>query len=218
MPDDAVTGLVGVMLNGEAGAAEVPVVGMGPEGGATTRAERKHQHHYLNIMDTPPVFPGRAAVVEMLSTAQFQDYRANKPPAAGWYIWRLPHKSIDGLVVIFLAEYRLRGAGHKNVLSPDFDHWDGYQVLLPKGPIEWAEYGGEKPKPGKELLDLVGVKNTECPFCKKEPAWRYRGRFIGSGPTNTEYFYLECCNWFNGFGSRMADPVKLANKRNEALS
>jgi hypothetical protein len=159
-----------------------------------------------------------ADLLYSLTDCKFQDYRKNKPLFAGWYIWRLPHKTIENLTVVFIAEYRLRGAGFGNVLSPEFDYWDGYRVLLPKGLIEWAEYNGNKPKSGKELLEVAGVDNAVCPFCKSKPAWRYGGRFIGSGPTDTKYFYLECCHWFNGIGSRMENPVEYAKKRNKALA
>lgn len=147
----------------------------------------------------------------------FYDYRKDKPPVEGWYVWRLPHKFIEGVTLIFLAKYRERGAGFERVLSPEFDHWNGYQVLLPKGSIEWAEYDGEPPIAGDELLEVVGVENAVCPFCKKEPKWRYSGRYIAAGPTDTDYYYLKCCHWFDGFGSRMQNPVNLAEKRNAAL-
>jgi hypothetical protein len=159
---------------------------------------------------------------EMMSSSElpcyaFHDYRKEKPPIVGWYVWRLQHKFIEGVMLVFLAKYRERGAGFESVLSPQFDYWDGYQVLLPKGTIEWAEYDGEQPKTGYELLEVVGVENEACPFCKSEPKWRYSERFIGAGPTDTDYYYLECCHWFDGFKSRMRNPVKLAEKRNAAL-
>lgn len=145
----------------------------------------------------------------------FHDYREEKPPAAGWYVWRLPHKFIEGVTLIFLAKYRKRGAGFESVLSPEFDHWNGYRVLLPKGSIEWAEYTGEPPKPGCELLEVVGVENVDCPFCKNKPKWRYSGRYICAGPTNTDSYRLECCQWANTV--RMENPIALAEKRNALL-
>jgi len=90
-------------------------------------------------------------------------------------------------------------------------------VLLPKCLIEWTEYNGEPPKPGHDLIEVVGAENATCPFCKSVPKWRYSGRYIGSGPTDTDYFYLECCHWFDGFKSRMTNPATLAEKRNRAL-
>lgn len=148
----------------------------------------------------------------------FKDYRKEKPQIEGWYAWRLPHKFIGGVVLIFLAKFRKRGAGFEQVLSPEFDYWDGYNVLLPKGPIEWSEYNGDAPRPGYELLEIVNINNVKCAFCKTEPIWKYSSRYIGSGPTDTNYFYLECCRWFNGFGSRMQNPFELTKQRNIALS
>lgn len=147
----------------------------------------------------------------------FHDYRKVKPSDEGWYIWRLPHKFIEGVTVIFLSKYRERGAGYETVMSPQFDYWDGYQVLLPKGSIEWAEYDGEPPKPGHNLIDIVETDNLPCPFCQKVPTWRYSGRHITAEPNDTDYFYLECCRWFDGFGNRHENPLKLTEKRNSLL-
>ena len=147
----------------------------------------------------------------------FHNYRTEKPLAEGWYVWRVPHKFIEDVTLIFIAKYRERLAGFERVLSPEFDCWDGYSVLLPKGPIEWAEYDGEPPKTGSELLEVVGTENADCPFCKSKPKWRYSGRYIGSGPTDTDYYYLECCHWFGGFDARMKNPLKLAENRNSTL-
>lgn len=147
----------------------------------------------------------------------FQDYRQVKPSVAGSYVWRLAHKFIDGVVLVFVAIYRERGAGLETVLSPVFDHWDGYRVLLPKGSIEWAEYGREHPQGGQEILEIVGVNNEPCPFCGNVPNWRYIPRYIGSGPTDTSWYYLDCCRWFSGFHNRMTNPVNLSEMRNSAL-
>lgn len=145
---------------------------------------------------------------------EFRDYRKEKPPAAGWYVWRLPHNFLREVYLIFLAEYRIRGAGYTDVLSPEFDHWDGYNVLIPKGKIEWAEYTGKPPKIGHGLLEVVGAINAPCPFCKKVPKWRFGNR---STPNAANSFYLECCDWVNGSKIRMGNPLDLARKRNDVL-
>ena len=182
---------------------------------AAHREPRSRHHLAATDISPQPLMP----MTNQLTGYVFHDYRKQKPPAAGWYVWRLPHtRFLEGVTLIFLAKYRLRGAGFEDVLSPSFDCWDGYRVQLPKGSVEWAEYGGEDPKPGKTLLDVVEADNLPCPFCKAKPTWKYHGRFIGAEPNDAEYFYLECCHWFDGFRSRMADPVKLAAMRNEALS
>ena len=148
---------------------------------------------------------------------KFTDFRVEKPPDEGWYIWRLQGKFLPDITLVFLDKFRKRGAGYIDVISPGFDYWDGYRVLLPNGPIEWALYGGEPPKTGYELLEVVGTDNLPCPFCGEKPTWRYSGRYIGAGPIDTDYYYLECCHWFDGFRSRMKNPLELAEKRNEAI-
>jgi hypothetical protein len=147
----------------------------------------------------------------------FHDYRVDPPKIEGWYIWRAHHKSLKDLTLIFLARLRERGAGYENVLSPEFDYWDGNRVILPKGPIEWAECGDSTPGRGRDLIEVVGVMSSPCPFCREVPIWRYGRRFIGAGPLDAAYFYLECCGWFNGFSMRMIDPRQLAQARNTAL-
>lgn len=146
---------------------------------------------------------------------EFRDYREEKPLTARWYVWGLPHNSLGGVYLIFLAKYRIRGAGYTNVLSPEFDHWDGYNVLIPKGKIEWAEYTKKPPKIGHELLEVVGVINAPCPFCKKVPKWRFYS--VWHSPNKAESFYLECCDWVNGSKIRMGNPLDLARKRNNVL-
>lgn len=145
----------------------------------------------------------------------FTDYRKDKPKEKGWYVWRLKHILLKDVTVIFLAKFRKRGAGHEQVLSPEFDHWDGYRVLLPSGKIEWDDYDGEPPKAGREVIQVEGVHNVACPFCKQVPSWRYSGRFIGSGPTNTDYWYITCCKWAGV--KRMLNPVQLSETRNNLL-
>lgn len=145
----------------------------------------------------------------------FQNYREIKPTVAGWYIWRLPHRFIDGLVIVFLTEYRKRGAGRKSVLSPSFDYWDGWRIQLPKGRIEWAEYDGEPPRFGAEVLEVVGTEHTPCPFCGGLPKWDYTAAYSNAGPINTNDWHLRCCTWAGS--PRMKNPLELAEKRNRLL-
>ena len=146
----------------------------------------------------------------------YRDYREEKPPSEGWYKWRLPHPRLEGVTLVFLAKFRERGAGFEKVLSPDFDYWDGYRVLLPKGSIEWTEYAGSPPHTGSRLLDVDGCDLAKCPFCKETPAWRYSGGHVTAGPLYSEYYHLECCSWANTV--RMTNPLHLAAKRNELLA
>lgn len=78
-------------------------------------------------------------------------YAEQKPETASAYLWRLPSVGVPGLVVTFIAHMRTRGAGYENVLSPLFDYWDGYRVILPQGvqwqptestDVKWHCYGG----------------------------------------------------------------------------
>lgn len=147
----------------------------------------------------------------------FKDYRKEKPLDPGWYIWRLPHKHLDNVVIVFLAKYRLRGAGWENVLSPEFDYWDGYRLHLPDGSIEWMQFDGEPPLTGREVIEIEGVELRPCPFCKKVPKWRYLGQWITSGPTNTKLWYTKCCGWASGIGQHFTSPIELNNHRNLAL-
>lgn len=146
----------------------------------------------------------------------FRDYRKERPAVKGWYVWRMQHAVLGGVTLIFLARLRERDTGIKR-LSPEFDYWDGYQILLPNVLIEWAEYDGEPPRIGHELIEVVGVENDICPFCRNRPAWRYVERHVGAPPTVADSYYLECCHWVAGVEHRMPNPVELAEKRNAAL-
>ena len=116
---------------------------------------------------------------------------------------------------------RVRGAGFENVLSPEFDYWDGYRVILPKGLIEWAEIPAGMPLPRSRydhmVLEIVGVEHENCPFCKSQPKWGTSGGFIGATPISVPDFNLTCCKWFNGRNSS-SDPVALAAARNAAIT
>ncbi|NDO80424.1 hypothetical protein CJP72_06425 [Citrobacter sp. NCU1] len=61
------------------------------------------------------------------------NYSDRKPESAGMYLWRMKSRVVEGVFVIARKKFRLRGAGYHNVLSPEFDHWDGYSVnvILP---------------------------------------------------------------------------------------
>ncbi len=57
-------------------------------------------------------------------------YSERRPDKAGVYEWRVPSKAVPGAVLIVAAHMRMRGAGFSQVLSPSFDHWDGYRVTF----------------------------------------------------------------------------------------
>jgi hypothetical protein len=145
----------------------------------------------------------------------FHDYSKSKPPE-GRYIWRMLHKS-KSFTLIFTAEQRARWAGYRDVISPEFDYWDGYSLLLPEGLIEWAEIPVGISHLNGKILEIVGVKNTNCPFCGNQPEWRSSGGYIGASPLDQPDFHLECCKWFNGSGNSSRNPVALSSARNAAI-
>ena len=146
----------------------------------------------------------------------FRDYREDKPTEIGTYMWRMNHSYIEGLKITFLAAFRMRGAGHEQVLSPEFDHWDGYRVNLPQCKIEWASWDGEQnPKQQDIVLGVGGVENLPCPFCGEVPKWSYSGRFIGACPIQSESWRLVCCQWAGTV--RFENPLDLASDRNARL-
>jgi hypothetical protein len=145
----------------------------------------------------------------------FVDYRKLPPTKAGLYVWRMDHRYIPSLTIVFVASMRLRGAGHENVLSPEFDYWDGYKLILPSGPIEWAEWDGEEPSYGREILRIEGLNNDSCPFCHAVPKWAYHSPEVSQTPIRAEKFHLECCGW--AANTYSTDPRELTKLRNAAL-
>lgn len=150
-------------------------------------------------------------------------YADRKPDKAGVYQWRVPSKRVPGLIVTFFAHMLERNAGYSRVLSPTFDHWDGYNLHVPKG-TEWRE-AAEPPetKPHQSTgLCVDGVDNAPCPFCKAFPRWKAveksnnGGMFIGSDPHEFNTWWLECCAWAKT--PHFDDPRKLAVARNALIS
>jgi hypothetical protein len=124
---------------------------------------------------------------------------------AGVYIWR---RTLDsGIVINFKSDFRLRGAGLKTVLSPDFDNWNGYKVIVPKN-VEWREV--------EENDNKINIENTEikcCPFCNKQPILSFKSVYIGSTPMNATDFNLKCCIVNTGYHS-LERVLEIWNKRN----
>ena len=144
----------------------------------------------------------------------FKKYSEEKPPEEGLYIWRVPHKKFKDAIVIFISRFRKRGAGCTDILSPDFDYWDGYQVHLPKN-IEWAYYDSLKPKKNRTVLSVNNLKPIQCPFCHKSPILSYYDSYVGSGPLATESWAFKCCKWINS--PRVENPLELFKLWNEKL-
>ena len=152
-----------------------------------------------------------------MSEYEFKLY-ANEPPTEkGIFVWRLPHSRIQQLSVIFLAANRLRGAGYEMVLSPEFDYWDGWRLHVPES-TEWAEYAGNLKANYLPVLyleyDGVIIKPDPCPYCKKEPIFKYTSPW-SFRPMTADKWWFECCNWSQS--PQYKNPIHLNNKRTELL-
>jgi hypothetical protein len=141
----------------------------------------------------------------------WNNYAETKPPA-GRVRWKLPHVSIAGLFVVFDANMQLRGAGHKNVLSPEFGRWNGNKVLLPNG-VQWQESACP-------LGASIGVLIAPCRVCGKAPAlvgstvYSRGGVLVNSHPHEWNDWTLErCCNWSST--PSFEDPRELVSKWNQ---
>jgi hypothetical protein len=150
------------------------------------------------------------------------NYSQEQPKAAGVYRWRLPSVAVPGIYVICLAHFRCRGAGYQEVLSPAFDYWDGYSVVVPAN-TQWksAENSPQFSEYLYKELEVEGVENTPCPFCGKVPAWHavegdYSGTVINGRPHRFSQWWLVCCSW--GSSPHLKDPRELAQIRNAALA
>ena len=152
-----------------------------------------------------------------MSGYEFKLYATEKPPEKGVYVWRVPHVDILDLTVVFLAEYRLRGAGHEMVLSPEFDYWDGWRLHVNEL-AEWAYYTGELKANYLPVLYLIHndavIKPTICPYCKKEPIFKYTSQW-SFRPMAANKWWFECCSWAKS--PEYKNPIHLNNKRTELL-
>lgn len=145
-------------------------------------------------------------------------YRDRKPEQKrAYYQWRIESKVTPGLFILFLAEMRLRGAGFESTYSPEFDHWDGYRVLVPND-TQWRAIPEGVATPSQSYrftrAEPEGVENLACPYCGRIPTWNVRC----SGYTNPHHidsWGLTCCSF--GGTAQVDDPRKLAERRNKVL-
>jgi hypothetical protein len=135
------------------------------------------------------------------------------------YEWQSPSKRIKDVVVQFQAKMRMRGAGYKQVLSPEFDDWDGWNVIVPKNTL-WREL--ESKEQSKNIL-VVGCEEVfACPYCEKIPILvgieeSYSGGItICAHPHEFNSWWLECCRWART--PHFSDPRELITTRNRMLS
>ncbi|MCY1421674.1 hypothetical protein D9M71_373380 [compost metagenome] len=154
--------------------------------------------------------------------SEWISYADRRPATAGAYRWRLPSTGVPGLVVTFLAHMRLRGAGHENVVSPVFDYWDGYRLLLPQG-VQWQDVEGSTDVKWHSYGEVhaEGVAPCVCPYCEKAPvlkgAKRYNDGTLSHGASPHEYtsWWLECCAWART--PHYKDPRDLVARRHAVL-
>ena len=128
---------------------------------------------------------------------KFNPIKNGLPESKGVFLWKT---KIDDFDIVFPSNMRTRGAGLRNIISPEFDHWNGSQVLLPNQIESWAESQDEfntskdKNSAPKELK-IIGVSLNSCPFCKNEPIIKYNWR--SPFPNKNSTFEIKCCSWIN---------------------
>jgi len=153
---------------------------------------------------------------------RWREYSEERPPEAGAYEWSVPSRVCEGMRVIVLARYRKRGAGAVSMLSPEFDHWDGYRVTVPEG-TRWREAPDRTDLTKYQLL--VGVEGLEfvpCPLCGTEPKlkasekWRDGGVTVCPPPQRFNSWWLECCAWMRT--PHYSDPRELEKVRRAKIA
>lgn len=161
--------------------------------------------------------------VELPLPAPWITYAEQRPTAAGAYRWRLESVVVPGMFVTFVAHMRERGAGHQNVLSPLFDHWDGYRVHVPAG-LQWQALRQEDPQDVEWCrvagVEVEGLSPLPCPYCNKVPKWdallRYDGGGVGlTDPHKFNNWKLACCAW--GSSPVYKSPIELVKRRDSVL-
>lgn len=141
-------------------------------------------------------------------------YDEQAPTEVGFYEWRQEHKK--GFVQIFCAKMRMRGNGYQSdVLSPEFDYWDGGRVHVPKG-LQWRvpqDLAEAETSAKKRAVVIEGLTLRDCPFCGTAPAvfgsqcgkpGGGGGVTIAPAPENFNTWRVrQCCSLIgiNGFAS-----------------
>lgn len=155
------------------------------------------------------------------SSLPWKNYANERPTSVGIYEWRLAVRSLPGAFVTFHAHMRERGSGYTRCISPHFDYWDGYQVIVPPE-TQWRE-----PDPLIECkehdcasLSIEGVDHAACLYCGKVPKLVGVSRVgggvrVGCYPHELNTFWLDCCEW--GKTPHLSDPREIERIRNAAL-
>lgn len=122
------------------------------------------------------------------NSADWMEYQGIDTLEVGEYLWRVPHRRLASVWMIFRANVRLRGHGrHDRVPSPDFDHWDGYRVHIQDG----TQY--RTVRDGDPKVTVEGIQLLPCPFCGAQPLWSTLDGFVGSRPHQDNIFRITHC-------------------------
>jgi len=142
------------------------------------------------------------------------DYKIKPPDKEGVYEWQVPNKYIKTLIVQFQAKMRLRGAGYRQIISPEFDHWDGYNVIVPMNTF-WRNVETID----KNIVIVEAEKILPCPFCNRIPCLEgmeyNRCATVGARPNDFNRWWMKCCEWTNT--PHVDDPKALISLRNKKL-
>lgn len=176
-----------------------------------------------NSPDTSSNIPGTEEAQAVNVALDWTDYAEQQPLDAGPYEWQVPSTAVKGMTVRVLAHFRKRGAGYKDVLSPEFDHWDGYRVHVPTG-TKWRPVpeGTELKQYEQKLVCVEGLDFVPCPYCNRKPRLNgvrraSDGGVVITGDAHTfNSWWLECCSWTHT--PRYSDPRELENARSAVLT
>lgn len=158
-------------------------------------------------------------MVELNHQNEWTRFKASPPTEVGIYEWRIPSKAVPEMFIIVAAEMRWRGAGYKDVISPEFDYWDGYQVHV-QCDVEWRKttFLPEKNQRTPLVLSVEGLEISPCSHCGKVPSLRAHqvsgyGVTVNANPWNLNSWQFVCCDW--GSTPSMGDPRIIEKIRRE---
>jgi len=150
-------------------------------------------------------------------------YDERRPDAEGVYEWRVPSRVFPDMITQFCAHMRERGAGYSTVLSPTFDHWDGYRVSVPIGTLWRATSDhGDLKRHDNSPPSIVGHDVAPCRFCGTVhllEGWTRclgGGLLVGADPHEYNDWELKTCAWARA--PRFKDPRALIAAWNERHS
>lgn len=158
-----------------------------------------------------------------MSANTWTRYADERPAVAGLYEWRMASKALPDGVLIVVAEMRVRGAGFKTVLSPEFDHWDGNRVLVPAD-LEWRQTNISL-NPWQRTPLVLGVEGLDvaaCSHCGNAPSIEAHqlpasgGIVVNPYPWELTHWRFVCCAW--GRTPQMRDPREIERIRRQTRS